>query len=274
MKEARSRRGEAMKTRRSCRRRCRWSRLSRRRQPRLVDALEQHRLVADLVGEQEHEAGVEVGALGVAQAFVGAEPGFVEAVGIGDVAGSVFMARSPFVCAERGAQRGVDRAGVAALAAAPRRRRRAGPGRRCRARRRGGAAAVVGRSVGSAGANGRCGQRAATPASRSTCRGVARPPEPRKRVPSARQCISVVASKATFCTERRRLRAARRGRIVVGLRHAAGVRRGARELVPRAPARRRRGAGDARPALRGARKREVRLVMRRFSFAAAWRSSW
>jgi hypothetical protein len=41
--------------------------------------------IADLVREQEHQAGVERGALGVGQSFVRGDEGGVEAVGVGDV---------------------------------------------------------------------------------------------------------------------------------------------------------------------------------------------
>jgi hypothetical protein len=87
MKESRRRGGSAMKTRRSCRRACRsspWAVLAARG-ARRGDAVEQHFHLADLVGEEEDEARVEVGALGLRKAVVGGDPGLVETVGIGDV---------------------------------------------------------------------------------------------------------------------------------------------------------------------------------------------
>ena len=71
-------------------------------------------------------------------------------------------------------------------------------------------------------------------------------------MPSARQRISVVPSKATFCTERAPPCGPRRRRIGVGLRHAAGVGEAARERV-RA---RERDDGAPHAVLGGAARRE------------------
>ena len=83
MKDSRSGCGDAMKSRRSRRSGCRSSLQPPARRAR-GDAVEQHLQIAELIGEQQHEARVEVCALALREPLVGRHPCLVERVGVGD----------------------------------------------------------------------------------------------------------------------------------------------------------------------------------------------